>query len=130
MSGNCIRISVLLAAFLLPTHAFGQTAKAHRSASTGTELCEKVSAGAATVGATVASASTLAGTAGVAAVAHSSGAAILTSVGAGGTRYLAGTLGGAGATALGLISAPVVIAGAATVAVAGAGGWAYCHLKR
>lgn len=55
---------------------------------------------------------------------------ILTSVGAGGTGYLAGTLGGVGATFLGIASAAVVIAGVATAGIAGAGAYAWCRYHR
>lgn len=92
--------------------------------------CERAGVAAMSVGTAVAGASTLVGTAGVAAVAHSSGAAILTSVGVGGTGYLAGTLGGVGATTLGVASAPAVIAGAATVGVAGVGAYAWCRYRK
>ena len=63
-------------------------------------------------------AATAASAAGVAAVTHSSGAIILT--GSGG--YIAGTLGTAGATALGLLTAPATITGAVVslVAIGGA----------
>lgn len=95
----------------------------------GTKVCEKAAAGAAAVGSLAASGSAIAGAAGLAALPHSSGAAILSSVGAGGTGYLAGTLGGVGATALGILSAPAVIIGG-TVVAAGAGGtYAYCKLR-
>lgn len=113
------------------TFAFPATAQTHlvRRTSTST-ICEKAGAATAAVGAAAASVGTIAGTAGVAAVAHSSGAAILTTVGVGGTGYVAGTLGGAAATTLGFLSAPVVVAGAATLGVAGAGTYAYCRYAR
>jgi len=66
----------------------------------------------------------------VAAVAHSSGAVILTSVGAGGTGYMAGTLGSIGAAALGVASAPAVLIGGTIVAVGAGGTYAYCNLKK
>jgi hypothetical protein len=66
--------------------------------------------------------------AGVAAVTHSSGVVIATSVGAGGTGFLAGTLGTLGATALSIMSAPAVIAGAAGVAIIGGSIAAYCYV--
>ncbi|GIX14110.1 MAG: hypothetical protein KatS3mg118_2069 [Paracoccaceae bacterium] len=75
----------------------------------------------------VANASDFAKKAGFAAVAHSSGRKILTSVGRGGTGYIAGTLGSIGAWLLSGVSSPYVIAGA-TVTALGAGGVAgYCY---
>lgn len=86
-------------------------------------FCERVNAGknqaialaAAATGTAVASASTSAITSslGVTVVAHSSGAAILT----GSAGYVAGTLGTAGVTALGVVTAPVTAAAAAVSAV-------------
>jgi alpha-beta hydrolase superfamily lysophospholipase len=93
-------------------------------------VCEKVGAATAAVGTAAASVGTVASTAGVAAVAHSSGAAILTTVGVGGTGYVAGTLGGAAATTLGFLSAPVVVVGSAALGVAGLSTYAYCRYKR
>ena len=93
-------------------------------------FCEKTAAAVTAAGAAVAGAGTAASTAGIASVAHSSGAAILTSVGVGGTGYIAGTLGGAGATALGFVSSPVVVGAAALAAVGGGGTLAYCHFKK
>ena len=61
--------------------------------------------------------------AGMAAVAHSSGAVIATSAGG----YLAGTLGTIGTAALAVVTAPAVLVGAATTAVAVGGTIAYCH---
>lgn len=84
-------------------------------------------AGAATTAATAGAA---ANAAGFAAVAHSSGAVILTSVGAGGTGYIAGTLGSMGAVALGIASAPAVIIGGTIVAVGAGGTYAYCNLRK
>jgi hypothetical protein len=92
-------------------------------------VCEWVAGGAAASGTAVATASTVAKTVGVAAVPHAAGGAILTSVGAGGTGFLAGTLGSLAAGALAVVSAPAVIVGAAAVAVAGAGTAGYCYLK-
>jgi len=65
----------------------------------------------------VGGASTAAGAAGVTAVAHSSGAVILT----GTSGYIAGTLGGVGATSLAVLTAPAT-AVAATVSVVTVGG--------
>jgi hypothetical protein len=67
---------------------------------------------------------------GLAAVEHSSGAYILSNVGRGGAGYLSATLGGAGATALGIVSSPVVVGAAAATAVAGVGLTAYCYLSK
>lgn len=61
--------------------------------------------------------------AGMAVVAHSSGAAIATSAGS----YVAGTLGTIGTAALGIVTAPAFMIGAATTAVAVGGTLAYCH---
>lgn len=63
-------------------------------------------------------ATTVASAAGVTAVTHSSGALILT----GSSGYIAGTLGTAGATALGILTAPATLTGAAIslVAIGGA----------
>ena len=92
--------------------------------------CKKAGAASAGIGATVSTAGAAANAVGVAAVAHSSGAAILTSVGVGGTGYVAGTVGGAAATALAFVSSPAVIVGAAAVTVVGAGVYGYCRLRR
>ena len=62
-------------------------------------------------------------TLGLATVAHSSGAAIAT--GAGG--YVAGTLGSIGATALGVVTAPVTLIVAGVTATAIGGTLAYCY---
>lgn len=100
----------------------------------GNAVCQKVTeteaAALAAAGALVASGSTIASTTGLAALSHSSGAAILSSVGVGGTGYLAGTLGGIGATALGFLSAPAVIIGGTVVAVGAGGTYAICKLRR
>jgi len=90
-------------------------------------VCEWAGAGVAAAGTMVASASTVVGSLGVAAVPHVSGAAIATSVGAGGTGFIAGTLGTIGAGALSIVSAPAVIVGAAGVAVVGGGTATYCY---
>ena len=92
-------------------------------------VCEWVGGSIGATGAVVASASTVAEAAGLAAVPHVSGAAIATSVGVGGTGFIAGTLGTIGATALSIVSAPAVIAGAAGVAVVGGGTAAYCYFS-
>ena len=92
-------------------------------------LCEKAGGAIATAGAVVSGIPAAAAAAGVAAVPHAAGGAILTSVGTGGTGYIAGTLGGVGATALAAASSPVVIAGAAVAVVGGAGAGAYCYMK-
>lgn len=76
------------AAASLLRSAAKQGTKADSKGATG-----KVGATMAVLGTAIAGASTVAETAGVAAVVHSSGAAILTSVGAGGTGYIAGTAG-------------------------------------
>jgi hypothetical protein len=86
-------------------------------------FCQKVGAVIAGVGATVAGASSAASAVGFAAVPHAAGGFIISSVGAGGTGYVAGTLGTAMAGALGLVSSPVVIALGAGVMI-GAGGTA------
>ena len=91
-------------------------------------LCEKAGGAIATAGAVVSGIPAAAAAAGVAAVPHAAGGAILTSVGVGGTGYIAGTLGGVGATALAVASSPVVIAGAAVAVVGGAGAGAYCYM--
>lgn len=91
-------------------------------------LCEKAGGAIATAGAAVSGIPAAAAAAGVAAVPHAAGGAILTSVGAGGTGYIAGTLGNIGATALAAASSPVVIAGAAVAVVGGAGAGAYCYM--
>ena len=95
------------------------------SASAG--VCEWAGAGVAAAGTIVASASTVVGSLGVAAVSHVSGAAIATSVGAGGTGFITGTLGTIGAGALSIVSAPAVIIGAAGAAVVGGGTATYCY---
>lgn len=88
-------------------------------------ICERVNASKETVlavtglAATVPSGATVgASAAGITAVTHSSGAVILT----GSSGYIAGTLGTAGATALGILTAPVTLTGTALglVAVGGA----------
>ena len=91
-------------------------------------LCEKAGGAIATAGAVVGGMPAAVAAAGVAAVPHVSGAAILSSVGVGGTGYIAGTLGGIGATALAAAGSPVVIAGAAVAVVGGAGVGAYCYM--
>jgi len=63
---------------------------------------------------------TAAGTAGITAVAHSSGAVILTGTGG----YIAGTLGSIGATSLAVVTAPATIA-ATVVSVVTVGGAVY-----
>ncbi|WP_405405047.1 hypothetical protein [Paracoccus sp. Ld10] len=90
-------------------------------------LCERVNAGKEVVlavsgvgaGASAGTSGAMAA-AGVTAVTHSSGAVILT----GSSGYIAGTLGTAATTALGILSAPAVIAGSA-VALVAAGGAVY-----
>lgn len=90
-------------------------------------LCERVNAGKEVVlavsgvgaGASAATSGTMAA-AGVTAVTHSSGAVILT----GSSGYIAGTLGTAATTTLGILSAPAVIAGSA-IALVAAGGAVY-----
>jgi hypothetical protein len=57
---------------------------------------------------------------GFAAVTHSSGAPILTSVGVGGTGYIAGTIGGVVATSLAAPTLPIVLGIGATAIVIGA----------
>lgn len=69
----------------------------------------------------IACASTVAQSLGVAGLLHSSGAAILSSVGVGGSGYIAGTIGGAAATGFLVASAPLVIGTAAAVALGGIG---------
>ena len=90
-------------------------------------VCEWVAGGVAAAGTAVASASTIAGVAGVAAVPYVTGTAILTSVGVGGTGYIAGTLGTIFATSLLVASSPAVIAGAIGVSVVGGGTATYCY---
>lgn len=60
-------------------------------------------------GAGIAAASTVVKSLGISALLHSSNAAIFSSVGAGGTGYIAGTIGGMAATSLAIVSSPVVI---------------------
>ena len=79
-------------------------------------------------GLTVAGAEALAAAIGITAVPHVAGGTILAAYGSGG--YLAGTLGTAGATALGLASTPLAVgAGLAVAGVGAIGGGAalYCH---
>lgn len=114
-----------IGALLLASQAQAKTP----SPDTKVGLCEKAGGAIATVGAVVSGIPAAAAAAGVAAVPHAAGGAILTSVGAGGTGYIAGTLGGVGATALAAASSPVVIAGAAVAVVGGAGAGAYCYIK-
>ena len=121
---------LLMSSGILGSPALARSEKAVSPKTQSNVICRRASAAAAALGTAAASAGTLASSAGVAAVTHSSGATILTSVGVGGTGYLAGTLGGAGATALGFLSAPVVMAGAATVGVGGLGVYAYCWVKK
>jgi hypothetical protein len=84
---------------------------------------------------------------GVAAVEHSSSALILSSVGPGGTGYIAGTLGGYGATALGAastfaagvtgvasaaagaVTAPAVMGVGAGALAVGGGAYVYCRFR-
>lgn len=90
-------------------------------------MCERVNAGKEVAlavsgfgaGASAATSGTMAA-AGVTAVTHSSGAVILT----GTSGYIAGTLGTTATTALGILSAPAVLAGSA-VALVAAGGAVY-----
>ena len=110
-----------LTAIMIATSVVGSAAQAG--------VCEWVGGGIAAAGTAVASASTAAGIAGVAAVPHVSGGAIVTSVGVGGTGFIAGTLGTIGATALSIVSAPAVIVGAAGAAVVGGGTAAYCYFS-
>lgn len=91
-------------------------------------VCEKAGSVLAGVGATVAGTSTAVGMAGTAAVPHAAGGFILSSVGVGGTGYIAGTLGGIGATFLAAVSSPVLIAGAVGVTIGAGGTAAYCFL--
>lgn len=90
-------------------------------------VCEWTGASVAALGSSVAGASTVASAIGVAAVPHVSGSAILTSVGVGGTGYVAGTLGSIGAVALSIVSAPAVIITAASVTVVAGGTATYCY---
>lgn len=93
-------------------------------------VCEWAGSGVATAGTMIAGASKVAGSLGVAAVPHVSGAAIATSVGVGGTGFIAGTLGTISAGALAIVSAPAVIAGAAGLAVIGGGAATYCYFSK
>jgi len=81
-------------------------------------------------GVTTASASTVAASTGLASLTHSSGAVILSSVGAGGTGYIAGTLGGATAAVLGFFSAPAAVITGTVIAVGATGTYAWCKLAR
>lgn len=106
-------------------------AAAPRAAKT---VCQKVPVNAAQwtalMGAAGASGSTLANSAGLAALSHSSGGVILSSIGIGGTGYLAGTLGGIVATVLSVLSLPAVI-GAGSLLAIGAGGTVFfCSLEK
>jgi hypothetical protein len=92
-------------------------------------VCEWFGGGTAATSAVIASTSTAAQAGGVMAVMHSSGGVILTSVGTGGTGYIAGTLGTAAATGLAVVSSPAVIVGAIGTAVVGGGTAAYCYLS-
>lgn len=92
-------------------------------------VCEWAAAGVVAAGTMVASASTVAGTLGLAAGPHVSGAAIASSVGVGGTGFLAGTLGTISTSALAIVSAPAVIATAVGVAVVGGGTATYCYFS-
>lgn len=92
-------------------------------------ICELAGAGMTTAGTIVAGSSTAAGSFGVAALPHVSGSAILSSVGAGGTGYIAGTLGTLGAGALSIVSTPAVIVGAAGLAIVGGGTATYCYFS-
>lgn len=120
---------VIAASFALlaaPAHAAGDTAQAG--------FCRKVvnaKAGAtAAISAGIASAKLIASSAGIAAVHHASGGMILSSVGAGGTGYLAGTLGTVGAAALGFVSTPAVIVASAMVAGGAGVTVGYCIFRR
>lgn len=93
-------------------------------------MCERVNAGKELalavsglgVGASAATTGTMAA-AGVTAVTHSSGAVILT----GTSGYIGGTLGTAAASALGILSAPAVLAGSAVALVAVGGAVYVCQ---
>lgn len=74
---------------------------------------------------TVGGAGTAASAAGVTAVAHSSGAVILT----GTSGYIAGTLGGIGATSLAIVTAPATIAATAVSVVTVGGAVYFCRDK-
>lgn len=106
-----------------------QASKKERSEAQKLGVCEKLGGVAVAAGTAAAAAKAAASAAGVAAVAHSSGTMLLTSVGVGGTGYIAGTLGGIGATALAALSSPVVIVVGAATAVAGGGAATYCLIK-
>lgn len=88
-------------------------------------ICNKLTFAAIGAG-SVASASTIAGSFGLTAVAHSSTAAILT----GSTGYIAGTLGTMGTTALAAVSAPAVIVGGTVLAVTTGSVALYCYVKK
>ena len=92
-------------------------------------VCETASKYAAIGSGLVASASSTASLAGYAAVTHSSGAWIISSVGVGGTGYIAGTYGvvGAGLATVGL---PVVIGSAAVLGTGAATIGGFCYAKR
>lgn len=101
--------------------------------SIGYRVCKKVSdvkAGSASaVGTLVAAPGAIANGAGIAALTHSSGAAILSSVGVGGTGYLAGTLGTV-ATVFGVLSSPLVFGTGAVVALGATSVGTYCHFRK
>ena len=129
----------LVASLAVSVMAAGSAAAATPKTS-GVSLCSRVTKAqaAALVGAGViaaaASAKAIAATAGIAALEHSSGAFILSAVGVGGTGYIASTIGGAGVTALGWLSAPVVVptvlTGGAIIALGAGGAYAYCRYSQ
>ena len=90
-------------------------------------VCETGAKIAAFGGGLVASASSVASMAGYAAVAHSSGAVILSSVGVGGTGYIGM---GMAATGLAVVSSPIVIGGAAVFATGAAAVAGVCYANR
>ncbi len=121
------RFIMLVAALTSSTSAM---AGPKRGRAANSPVCQTAAAGVGVVGTAMAGASGAAGAAGISALTHSSGAAILSSVGVGGTGYIAGTLGGAAATGLAFVSTPAVIAVGAAVAVGAVGTVVYCRSRR
>ncbi len=124
------RLAIIAGGLLVTSPLAAQSKKGQGLPTVSATACKKVAVGTAAVSTAVASVGSIASAAGVSAVAHSSGAAILTSVGVGGTGYVAGTLGGLAASALAVVSSPAVIAGAAVAAVGAGGGYLYCRNKQ